>query len=181
MTRAEYFTHLRAALLELDDRTMGIFLWHCVGPFPHVPTSIPEELTILELYNRLFPVMTPEWGAAKVGANPSAASLQRSANRSSTLLTSLKGGSLKRYESALLAIGQRARDLIQGDSTALWNVREERRRQLDREWASLDGYATQAEHTAMVARQRADTVRAELDSVLVELERLAQIKNSSKT
>jgi hypothetical protein len=179
MTRSEYFIQIRIVLQELDDRALGIFLWHCSGPFPHSSVEIPPAFDILELYNRLFPNFNPEQASEKIGAKPDIQSLRRVIDyRTKDLISTLKGQKLERYESAVLAIGQCARDLLLGDSTALWNVAEMRRRQLDKEWINLHEWATQAEHNATVARQRADSVRIQLDIVLEELRRLSQVKNS---
>jgi len=178
MTRTEYFVHYRTVLQELDDRTLGIYLWHCSGQF-NIPASIPPKLSILELYDRIFPNFTPEFGAQKVGSKPTAATLQRLAeHRSSTVIPLLKGGKKDQYESTVLAIGQQARDLLTGNATALWNVFEERRRQLDVEWNRQNDGAIQAEKTAEIERQRANIARDKLDATLAELERLAKIKTS---
>jgi len=177
MTRTDYFTQLRVALLELDDRTLGVYLWHCAGPFTIF--SIPSTpLSTLEIHDRMFPIMDQEFANQKVGGTPNPTSLRRLAAASSAALSVLKGNALMRYENTVLAIGQRARDILQGDSTALWNVAEERRRQLNAEWSRQNEWATQAEQTATTYRQHADTTRVQLDATLAELERLAQIKQS---
>lgn len=182
MIRSEYFIRLREVLLELDDRTLGVYLWHYTGPFPLPASEIPPQLSFLELHDRLFPNMTPEDAQRNVGHKPTAQHLQHVVDhRSSRVLDLLKnqGKALARYEDTIRTIGQQARDILQGDATALSNVEEQRRRQLNVEWTRLEGWALEAEKTAAERRQRADLVRAQLDATLAKLEQLAQVKKGS--
>ena len=177
MTRAEYFVRHRAALLGLDDRMLGIFVWHCAGQFARQSADVPPPLSLLDLHERLFPAFTPEDAQAPAHGKPlETHRLQHHAEyRSAAVIAALKGQKLARYESDVLALGQCARDIIIGNPTALRNVAEAQRRLLDVEWERLNTWALRQEQSAVLHRQRADAARANLNAVLAEIERLKDL------
>lgn len=157
MTRNEYFIRYRETLLHLDDNSLGLVMQYLESPPPSGYSS---------LYERLFPTFSEEHGNQKVGARVSAESIVELAkwrrDRHGVTAT----------EADLLVLGQRARDLLQGNPTALWNVAEERRRRLEPLWIQADKNASAQEQLAAQYRTRAQNVRTELDAVLADLAKL---------
>lgn len=170
MNRREYFLKRREELLKLDDGALGAYLLHFGGEVVYRRDEIPPlEINHVELHRRLWPSFSEERWNEHVGKLESGALVRHL----SCLKLQFPSNKVKeRYESAVFAVGQRARALLTGNRAALWNVANERRAALEATLKNEEGWAVEAERHAAELRARAETTRAELNTVLDELAKL---------
>lgn len=188
MTRDEWLRHWRAAMVTLTDHELGVYVLHHTGlrtryvgaGRDQVQGAEPESA--LHLYYRLFPPQSHDRLSEQVTSTmPDARSVRRGVESALSRLAAMDSGRRQRFDADMLALGQRARDILTNNPTMMWNIAEERRRLLEYRLPSLEAAAERAEREATKARQAANAARAELDEVKAEQARLTELASTERS
>jgi hypothetical protein len=176
MTLREYFIKLRELLLTLDDRSLGVYVVQFMGEFSPRARYLWEPVEIS--WRELHTLLQPPPGREDKNA-PGAPKLEQIHRLLAAVPTTFsRTRDKENYESHVLAVGQRVRDLINGDPTALWNLNVERVRSLERTAERVEGIAREAELRARYARESANEVQKELAENRAELARLEALRST---
>lgn len=176
MTLREYFIALRKLLIQLDDRSLGMYVVQFMGEFCPGTRFLwgPTEISWRELHD----LLQPPPGREDEGT-PSAPKLKRIHHLLAAVPTTFpRARDKENYESHVLIIGQRVRDLINEDPTALWNLNVERVRSLERTAERVEEIAREAEFRAKNARESANEVQRELAATRAEMARLEALRSA---
>lgn len=168
ITRKEYFEKLRSLLLQLDDKYLGIYMLHYTGSLPYrnsIPTSL--DLSYLELYNRLWPNYSIEILNEKIFIKITDKTLKKLVDNIHIVHKS--SSSRNHYESAIITIGQKTRDLLRKDPVAHWNALSQKIKPLKIQLDVAEDVALAAESYANEKRKTANNLREQIESIQKEI------------
>jgi hypothetical protein len=167
MTTGAYFALLRELLLQLDPRSVGVFLYHLEGDYPRVLAHglWIEELAWSQLFIKLwgpganFDAEVPPSFRTRRQPLTDLADLQRRI-ASQVPPETWDFAQRERYEAVLRSTGERALALLRGDTTARRETLEQVLPLLEPLAQNRETAATSLELMAAEARQTAAHYRS---------------------
>lgn len=167
MTTGAYFVLLRKLLLQLDPRSVGVFLYHLEGDYPWVSAHGPwiEELTWSQLFIKLWgpgsdfdEEVPPSFRSRKIHLTDLSDLQRRIASQVPP--EPWEDSQRERYETLLQSTGERALALLRGDAAALRETLDQVRLLLEPLARNRENAADAWERRAMEARQTAARYRS---------------------